>query len=106
MRLTNDQKSIIFICRQITRSITGNDIDNDNGYYSFQDIWDACPNTFTKEKCQSVIDSLVRRKIFDKDNDNDYFSFNLNSEYYNEICDKLAERFYKEAGWTPVKLPN
>ena len=47
MRLTKDEKTIIYICRRLTLSAHGVDIDESLGGWFFQDIWDACPNTFT-----------------------------------------------------------
>jgi len=100
MRLTKHQKIILYICRSMIKSQTGDDIDCELGNLKDTDIWYCCPSTIGFIKCLDTIGTLIKRKILVRNPDKT-ISFSDKSEYYNIVCNKLGEIHYKNSGLTP-----
>lgn len=110
MRLTKNEKTIISLCRSLTISAHGVDIDESLGGWFFQDIWDVCTNEFSEEKLKGVIGSLVKKKILEIDYPDEYrvsagsatteYYFNNQSEWYEETCKKIDEAYKKQLATT------
>ena len=105
MRLTNQQKSILYICRSIIKSKTGDDIDCELGNLTISEIFNCCTSAINFDQCFNAVNTLIKRKILTRNSDKT-ISFSDQSEYYNKVCDKLAERFFIEAGWSASTPPN
>ena len=99
MNLTKNEKTIISVCRSLTISWNGVDLDENVGGWFFQDIWDACTNEFTEEKLKGVIGSLVKKGILTIDYPDEHrvsagsaeteYYFNNMSEWFTQEVDKI-----------------
>ena len=104
--LTKNEKTIISVCRSLTISWNGVDLDESLGGWFFQDIWDACRNEFSEEKLKGVIGSLVKKGIFIIDYPDEHrvsagsasteYYFNNLCEWYEQTCKKLDEEYKKQ----------